>query len=356
MATFEVTIENITVHPHPNADRLEYAQVGLFNVVVPKGKYVTGEEVFYIPEYAILPEGLIIDLGLEGKLAGKKANRVKPVRLRGLVSQGLVAPLDTLDNVDRAKHNFAEDLNISKWEPEIPAALDGAVEHAAGLIRWIEIENIKKFPNMFQPGEHVIIDEKIHGTCTAVTVINPTSDNAKVMVASKGLGAKSLALIEAENNVYWRMFHAYNIREFATFIGTKYPNTDKVAIFGETYGNVQDLRYNLGSGLGFVLFDIRVQFSNGEFEWFAPETTEALAREFGMPLAPRLYDGPYDIEVVEKLAYGAEQVSGAEAHIREGVIVRPAADNLDTKFEGSRKIGKFVSDDYLTRSGGTEYS
>ena len=356
MATFEVTIENITVHPHPNADRLEYAQVGLYNVVVPKGAYTTGDEVFYIPEFAVLPENLITTLGLEGKLAGSKANRVKPIKLRGLLSQGLVAPLTVLDEVDRDMRDFAEALKIEKWEPVIPTALAGEVESAPELTRWIDIENIKKFPDMFVEGEHVVIDEKVHGTCTCVTVTNPAQENAEVFVTSKGIGAKNLALKENANNAYWRMFHKFNIKEFTAFIANKFADVNKVAVFGETYGSVQDLHYGLNNELGFILFDIHVHHENGEKEWLAPETTEALAKEFGMPMAPRLYDGPYSIDVVTKLAYGPELVSGTEANIREGVVVRPAADNPDIVFNGVRKIGKFVSDDYLTRRGGTEYN
>lgn len=357
MATFEVTIEEITVFPHPNADRLEYAQVGLYKSVIPKGIYKTGDEVFYIPEFAVLPEGLIAELGLEGKLAGKSKNRVKPIKLRGLLSQGLVAPLTALNGeLDRGIRDFAPQLGIVKWEPEIPTALSGDVYGAAELIRWIDIENIKKFPDMFSPGEHVVIDEKVHGTCTCVTVINPTSENAEVLVTSKGIGAKNLALKENKRNAYWRMFHKYDIQGFAAFIGSKYPEAVKVAIFGETYGSVQDLHYGLNNSLGFILFDIRVELGDGTTEWVAPETTEILANGYGMPMAPRLYDGPYDIDIVTKLAYGPEQVSGTEANIREGVVVRPAGDNPNTRYNDSRKIGKFVSDDYLTRSGGTEYN
>lgn len=356
MATFEVTIENITVQPHPNADRLEFAQVGLYNVVVPKGKYATGDEVFYIPEFSVLPESLIATLGLEGKLAGSKANRVKPVKLRGLLSQGLVAPLTVLDEIDRDLQDFAEALDITKWEPVIPAALAGDVESAPQLIRWIEIENIKKFPNMFKDGEHVVIDEKVHGTCTCVTVINPTQEDAEVFVTSKGIGSRNLALKENANNAYWRMFHKFNIKDFTAFIGNKFPDVTKVAVFGETYGSVQDLHYGLNNELGFILFDIQINRETGEKEWLAPEITEALAKEFGMPMAPRLYDGPYSLDIVTKLAYGPELVSGTEANIREGVVVRPAADNDDIVFNGGRKIGKFVSDDYLTRRGGTEYN
>lgn len=354
MATFEVTIEKIDVQPHPNADRLEYAQVGLFNVVVGKGQYKTGDEVFYIPEFAILPENLIKDFGLEGKLGGKEHNRVTPLKLRGLLSQGLVAPLSTLSEIDRTKRDFSDDLGISKWVPTVPDVLKGEVEAAPAILRWTEIENIKKFPDMFQDGEHVIIDEKVHGVCTCITVVNPTSDDPQTLVSSVGVAHSFLTLKETSKSVYWRAFHKYNVKGFAAFVGAKFPEADKVAIFGETYGSVQDLHYGMTGELGFILFDIKIE-TLGKTEWLAPETTEALAQEFGMPMAPRLYDGPYDIETVKKLASGREQVSGTEANIREGVVVRPAGDNLNTVYNSSRRIGKFVSDEYLTRKGGTEY-
>jgi RNA ligase (TIGR02306 family) len=359
MATFEVTIENIAVHPHPNADRLEYAQVGLYNVVVPKGTYKTGDEVFYIPEFAVLPEALIVALGLEGKLAGRSKNRVKPIRLRGLLSQGLVASLDIAEGeLDRTVRDHSKQLGIEKWEPEIPVALAGDVTPAPELVRWIDIENIKKFPDMFKEGELVVVDEKVHGTATCVTVVDALAEPT-VYVTSKGIGSRNLALKENPKNAYWRMFHKYDLLGFAQFIASRFENISKVALFGETYGSVQDLHYGLNNELGFILFDIHLTRTTKEgnvTEWVDPETAEKLAAEAGVPLAPRLYEGPYSLEKITELAYGPEKVSGTEANIREGVVVRPAALNSDKIFEGSRKIGKFVSDDYLTRADGTEYN
>ena len=60
--------------------------------VVGKESYADGDLAAYIPEGAICPEWLIAELGLEGKLAGSKKNRVKAVQLRGSLSQGLVYP------------------------------------------------------------------------------------------------------------------------------------------------------------------------------------------------------------------------------------------------------------------------
>lgn len=357
MATFEVTIETIEVHPHPNADRLEFAQVGLYHVVVPKGKYETGDEVFYIPEYAILPEPLIVEMGLEGRLSGKAQNRVKPIRLRGLLSQGLVAPLSILEGeLDREKTDFSEALDITKWEPVVPASLAGDVTPAPALVRWIDIENIKKFPNMFKEGEHVVVDEKIHGTCTCITVIDPVTITPEVFVTSKGIGARNLALKESEKNSYWRMFRKYDLKGFSKYIGTKTNMPKKVAIFGETYGSVQDLHYGLNNDLGFILFDIHITHQDGTTEWLTPEQVAMLAHEYNIPMAPRLFSGAYSLETITALSYGKEQVSGRELNMREGVVVRPAADNNDIHFNGTRKIGKFVSDDYVTRKGGTEYN
>lgn len=90
MSTLRVTAEVLTVHPHPNADALELAQVGLYRAVVAKGVYRTGDVAVYIPEQAVLPLALVEELGLTGRLAGGNSDRVKAVRLRGELSQGIV--------------------------------------------------------------------------------------------------------------------------------------------------------------------------------------------------------------------------------------------------------------------------
>ena len=43
MSTLRVTAERLTILPHPEADALELAKVGLFHAVVPKGAHLTGE-------------------------------------------------------------------------------------------------------------------------------------------------------------------------------------------------------------------------------------------------------------------------------------------------------------------------
>ena len=95
MSTFEVPLVQITIEEHPNADALELAAVGGFRAVVKKGRFKTGDWVAYVPEAAVLPEWLLKQEGFwndekgKGMMAGSQGNRVKPVKLRGALSEGI---------------------------------------------------------------------------------------------------------------------------------------------------------------------------------------------------------------------------------------------------------------------------
>lgn len=358
MSTLRVTAERLTIHEHPNADALELAQVGLYRAVVVKGVYRTGDYAIYIPEQAILPDDLIAELGLTGRLAGKAANRVKAIRLRGELSQGIVCrpaaalnAVHTLAGAAEAEMEFAEILGVTKWVPEVPAAMNGVVMSAPDLLSWIDIENIKRYPNVFEPGEPVTATEKIHGSACLCTVLA----DGTTFVSSKGHGSKNLAIIEADTNLYWRAIRGYDVTTTAQRIGSDL-NATRVGIFGEVYGaGVQDLTYGVRGNVGcpgYAVFDIRVEI-DGEVRWL--DQDEMLAILDGeLPTVPRLYDGPFDTNALLNLAEGREQVSGGEANIREGVVVRPKSERR-SEVLGSRAIVKVVSDSYLTRKGGSEF-
>src|SRR5579862_9548507 len=94
MSFFAVSIERIAdVWEHTNAERLEMAKLGSmsYQFVITKGSYKPGDLVVYFPIDSILPEHIVETLGLTGKRAGSEGNRVKTIRLRGQISQGVVA-------------------------------------------------------------------------------------------------------------------------------------------------------------------------------------------------------------------------------------------------------------------------
>lgn len=371
MSTFKVTIEQVKVHPHPNADKLELAEVGLYRAVVGKGQFQDGDYAVYIPEQAVLPPELIEELGLTGKLAGSAKNRVKAVRLRGELSQGIVCRpqiMNPLWEDPGCLPGFAEKsedasclLGITKWVPPIPVGMAGEIESAPDLIRWIEIENIKRYPGMFEEGEQVVATEKIHGTCCLLTY---TRSSDQVFVTSKGQGSKNLAILPSDTNLYWRAVRRYRLADVARALSVEF-DAEKVGLFGEVYGaGVQDLHYGAAATyddtLGYALFDIAVH-KDGE-TWFIDGSIYDLAIAQllpedlkGVPLVPVLYRGPYDYEKLAALAEGVESVTGEGLHIREGLVVRPECERR-SELTGGRAIAKFVSAAYLTRGGdATEY-
>ncbi|GAA1989071.1 RNA ligase (ATP) [Catenulispora subtropica] len=360
MSTLRVTAEPLTIHVHPDADALELAQVGLYRAVVAKGAYRTGDHAIYVPEQAVLPPDLIDELGLTGRLAGPAKDRVKAIRLRGELSQGIVCLPKALADVDLAAahrdgEDFAERLGIVKWVPPVPVSMSGDVVSAADLLPWTDIENIARYPGIFEPGEPVSATEKVHGTCCLYTYLAETGES---LVTSKGFGAKYLALAEADRNLYWRAVHGYRLPEAAVRIAESY-GARRVGIYGEVYGKgVQDLAYGADAQdkPGYAVFDVCVDV-DGVVRWLdAPELTEALAAvaDLEIPRVPVLYEGPYDEALLLALASGEETVSGTGAHIREGIVVRARKEHRNDVV-GSRTIGKIVSAEYVTRSGGTEY-
>ncbi|OKK17415.1 2'-5' RNA ligase [Streptomyces sp. CB00455] len=357
MSTLRVTVEELTVHEHPNADALELAQVGLYRAVVAKGAYRTGEFALYIPEQAVLPAALIEELGLTGRLAGSSADRVKAVRLRGELSQGLVCRPRALADTDLAKAaeaetDFAELLGITKWAAPVPTTMNGDVESAPDLLPWVDIENLQRYPHLFEPGEPVVLTEKLHGTACLFTYV---AQGARSLVSSKGFGSKGLALTEDERNLYWRAVRGHHLPAVAAALAARLGAT-RVGIFGEVYGSgVQDLAYGTdvrtaGSPPGYAVFDVSAEI-DGQVRWLDPA---AVLREGELPLVPRLYEGPYDLGTVLDLASGRETLSGRGLHLREGVVIRPAAERY-SPVVGGRAIAKAVSPAYLTRKGGTEY-
>ncbi|MCX4760853.1 RNA ligase (ATP) [Streptomyces sp. NBC_01275] len=354
MSTLRVTAEVLTVHEHPNADALELAQVGLYRAVVAKGAYRTGEAALYIPEQSVLPAELVEELGLTGRLAGSRSDRVKAVRLRGELSQGIVCRPQALAGVDLTRAaeegtDFAELLGIVKWAPPIPPTMSGDVESAPDLLPWVDIENIQRYPDIFTPGEPVVLTEKLHGSACLLTYL---ADEGRVYVSSKGFGAKSLALSEDPRNLYWRAVRGHGVPEAAARLAERL-GARRIGVFGEVYGaGVQDLTYGADGRrdtLGYAVFDVSAEI-DGTVRWL--DAAELLDGE--LPLVPRLFEGPYDSERVLEIATGRETVSGRELHLREGVVIRPTVERY-SPVTGGRAIAKAVSGAYLTRKGGTEY-
>ena len=350
MASFESKIHALRIEPHPNADRLELAAVGGFRCVVGKGSFTDGDLAAYIPEGSICPDWLIAELGLEGKLAGSKKNRVKAVKLRGALSQGLVYPVQdgTVRGRPVAEGDEVTDLlELVKYEPPIPTTLQGEVTAMHGATIHYDIENVKKYPDELRDGEPVVFTEKLHGTWCC---LGWHPDHGPI-VTSKGMSDRGMALLlnEAnESNLYVRTWRAYEAA-FETVRIRLAADGRPFYVLGEVFGRgVQDLHYSEPNP-AFRVFDAYL----GEprcGRYLAQDEMEAALGEL-FPLVPMLYRGPFSTALMLEHTDGATALGGG--HVREGIVVKPAAER-DSPVCG-RVILKSVSGDYLTRRGGTEF-
>ena len=126
------------IKPIANADAIEVAVVDGWEVVTKKGEYKPGDLAVYFEIDSFVPEHLapFLSKGSGAKeYNGVVGNRLRTVKLRGQVSQGLLLSLQD-PNVYKALlgsndwyegMDVTEQLGVVKYDPPIPACLAGEV-------------------------------------------------------------------------------------------------------------------------------------------------------------------------------------------------------------------------------------
>lgn len=386
MSTFTVPVVRITgIEPIADADAIELAVIGDYRSVIRKGQHKVGDLCVYIPEQAVLPDSLIASMGLDGKLAGSDHNRVKAVKLRGMLSQGILYPVTSSypgglpygqgaveipgQNDPRFVNegdNVADDFGIVKWNPPIPTYLSGEVYNAGReLTVAYDIENFKKHPHVLVEGEEVVFTEKLHGSFCGVGVlprheIDPKHYKHEFVVFSKGLGADGLCFKDVDmnqDNAYILALETAGIFDKLRSLrdsmeaedGFDYP----LFLLGEAYGGSIQKGFSYGGTPNFRMFDVVAGY-RGDQHYFNVDAKKFLASHLGIDMVPELYRGPFSKEVMYTFTDGNETVSGKEVHMREGIVVTPTSERYD--MEIGRVILKSVSAAYLLRKGvTTEY-
>lgn len=144
-----VTVRTVdALEPIEGADLIELAVTEGWKVVVKKGDFAVGDHCVYFEIDSFLPDGVAAWQFLVDKSArlfeGVKGHKLRTIKLRGQISQGLILPLAAVSAVNEtidyrltldAEANvramdFADVLGIKKWEAALPAQLQGI---AAGL-------------------------------------------------------------------------------------------------------------------------------------------------------------------------------------------------------------------------------
>lgn len=216
------TIDSIT--PIPDADKIECAHIGGWNAVVAKGEFYEGQQVFYFETDSMLPLDkkpfeFLRSRGVKEQ-DGKEYHRLKAMKLRGVVSDGLLLPftiiwdfiadpdhqLDVLNQIQEDGGDFSELFGVIKYEDPILAKLGGKMTHFPDWIKRTDEERIQNLPNLIShiANTNTFSDwyatEKIDGTsCTIWCRINDRGEY------EYGVCSRNYGLEEEEDNTYWQI-------------------------------------------------------------------------------------------------------------------------------------------------------
>jgi RNA ligase (TIGR02306 family) len=344
MSMFHVSIERIErVWPHPGADRLDLATlVGkTFQLVVGRGQYRAGDEVVYFPIDAVLPVPVQEKLKVVGKLAGSQKNRVKTVRLRGEISQGIAGPLSLLDSLeDRAPEVITGYLGVTKYEAPEELELAGARVPLPEGQGPYDIEAAENFTDVVATllQEQVQITEKVEGSNLCVSLCQ-----GRVFVCQRNFAIEPIA---GKRHVFWEVAERDRLIEFARALSG---GQHDVRVYGELIGpKVQGNYYGVPTFRA-LLFDARV----GD-RWLPAAEFRDRARTFfasDAGLVPELAVGTTlgDWLAGRTLAAASEGKSQLADVAREGIVVRPLTEQFSPPLR-SRLIIKQRSPTYLAES------
>lgn len=137
------------VIPHPNADNLEIALVDGWKCIVKKGDFKAGDRVIYFeidsllpitPQFEFLRKYAYVNKSWMPKELGVSDGfRIKTIKLRGEISQGLVVPVPKDLELTDDSYDLTEHFKVLKYE--VPLSKEFASHFALG--------SGGKFPSFF---------------------------------------------------------------------------------------------------------------------------------------------------------------------------------------------------------------
>jgi RNA ligase (TIGR02306 family) len=206
------TIQKIKeILPIEGADAIELAIVNGWKVVVAKNVgHKVGDFVIYCEIDSFLPvkeEFEFLRKTSYKKMAdGSEGFRLKTIKLRGQVSQGLIIPINVLMNYKNFIVEFEEGSDVSeilgiiKYEPPMPAELSGVAKGLfPGFIPKTDEERIQNLSGIFESwkeeGHKFYVTEKLDGSSATFYYKDGVF----------GVCSRNLELLETEGNTFWRV-------------------------------------------------------------------------------------------------------------------------------------------------------
>jgi len=332
------TIQKIKdIQPIPNADKIEVATVNGWNVVIKKDEYNVGDLVVYCEVDSFLPirdEYEFLRKSSYKKMSdGTEGFRLKTIRLRKQVSQGLILPLDVIpeevftelaDYTMPYEHDYligedvTEALGIIKYEPPIPAQLSGTMKgNFPSFISKTDEERVQNLTDDYKElrRHRYFVTEKLDGS----------SSTFYLMDGEFGVCSRNIDLVENDDNTFWKVAKELKIQEKLESLNGNF------ALQGELIGEgIQKNPYGI-KGQTVRFFNV---FDINNYHSFPPNAFEKIITSLGLQTVPILYRNIELPETVPQLIDLSDGDSTLNPEtIREGLVFRQVGTEENVSFK-----------------------
>jgi RNA ligase (TIGR02306 family) len=303
----------LVLEPIEGADAIEKATVLGWQLVVKKGEFNVGDLCVYCEIDCLMPEKPVFEF------LRQRNFRIRTIRLRGQVSQGICFPLSILpEDFEVVEDADCSDvLGITKYEPPIPASLAGLMKGAfpSFIPKTDEtrVQVLQKLLDKYK-GERCFITEKLDGS-SATFYWND---------GEFGVCSRNLELVEDNENTFWKVANELNIKQKLSVLGRN------IALQGELVGEgIQGNKLNIKGHTVFFfnLFDIenRNYASLNDFQ--------LIMNELDLKIAPILDDNfvlDNDIQQLVEMAKIKSVINPVAW--AEGIVIRLLVEQKDRNF------------------------
>lgn len=353
LATIRKILE---LNPIPEADAIEVATVDGWKVVVKKGEFTVGDLCVYFEIDSFLPireEFEFLRKSSFKRMGEQEGFRLKTVKLRGQVSQGLLIPIsDTLAtdwsytffNAEHARSLQAGDdvtdlLGVQKYEPPVPAELAGQIRgNFPSFIRRTDQERCQNIV-------HDIFVENEDSRYEITMKVDGTSFTGYFNHGQEGVCGRNWELKTDDSNAFNTlvlMFTASGLRDALRELGENF------AVQGELMGpGIQGNRERLTAHKLFV-FDI---YDIDNACYLAPHRRhEVLHKLYELGLKKDMVEHVPVIAMAESLEdLGVYGIDGLLKYAEGPSVVHPVREGLVFKRVDGDFSFKAISNDFLLR-------
>lgn len=243
-----VTIRQIDkIDPIRDADRIEVATVDGWKVVVRKNEFEINEKIVFFEIDSFLPiedrYEFLRKSSYKMMEDGREGFRLRSVKLRKQISQGLAMPLSVFSELDKDIEigtDVTDILHVTKYEPPIPVHISGKVKgRFPYFVPKTDEERIQNLTEYFKIYADVEFEmtEKLDGC--SVTYYKHDGEF--------GVCSRNLELRESATNTLWKVARELDLENRLS---------DNLALQGELVGpRLQSNPYKLME-LNFFVFNV----------------------------------------------------------------------------------------------------